>query len=1130
MKPIALSIKGLHSFREEQTIDFEGLSGAGVFGIFGPTGSGKSSILDAMTLALYGKVERAANNTHGILNHAEDTLSVSFTFALQTNHQISYKVERVFKRTDEMKVKTALCRFIEIKDEHTVLADKAGEVNKRVEELLGLTIDDFTRAVVLPQGKFAEFLSLKGAERRHMLQRLFHLEQYGDRLVKKLRRQAQEANARKNEMLAEQSGLGEASSEAVEQAEKALEQAEAQLETMKKNRDQAKERFTEHQEIWNVQKEQSAYEEEKRRLEEEQPHVDSMQKRLLKAETAAALKPYADRYAEAIQQEEKAAKEQTLAEKDLADRTVFCHQKHEEYEAWRRHKSEKEPELLTEQEQLSRLQEIEIKLSEAKQEEERKKAELQQKEESLQSVVNELETVTDRLSRGQNRQTELKQQLKSLQVTSDERKSCQQAAEMALRIRQTEEQIRKEKKRSDALNLVLQKMNEEKSTLVHKTEAEKNNIIQAYEAVQTVYHMVCEAERSLTRMTEQGKKRQQTLHAQREKARMALLTKELSEKLTAGKPCPVCGSTYHDPSASAHETYELDGNLEEDIKQTDVILTEAASLSQEILSAKITLEEQSARFIEQCPFLQTIQAPNLEAAASYENQPVYEAFETAQLEWKRVKQDILSVKTRMAQMISAYQESLKKAEQLNEKIGFEKREADRIESIIAELRSSMDSRMKQFNEAFGDQSVDEAEKWQQAIEEKDRAAEECEKRIEKSIAFLSEHEAQKEKLRESGHQLEREKLELHYAAERIKSVIADYEHELGDYAKGDSIEIKLRSVQQDLKLLKEKEQSLYEELQSAQTMLNQANSRASASALTLKEAKDSLEKAEAAWFEHAKSTCFTRTEEVERSLIPADELDKIKTRIDQFMDKRKQNAANLKRVAEILAGRALSEGEWSKTVTALQEAEDAFGAAIEEKGAAAKALAVIRDHHKRFNEIEAELKKWQTHIDRLDKLQAVFKGNTFVEFLAEEQLESVARDASARLGMLTRQRYAIEVDSEGGFVMRDDANGGVKRPVSSLSGGETFLTSLSLALALSAQIQLRGEYPLQFFFLDEGFGTLDQDLLDTVVTALEKLQSDNLSVGVISHVQELRARLPKKLIVHPAEPTGRGTLVSLELM
>ncbi|MCG3055783.1 SMC family ATPase, partial [Escherichia coli] len=132
--------------------------------------------------------------------------------------------------------------------------------------------------------------------------------------------------------------------------------------------------------------------------------------------------------------------------------------------------------------------------------------------------------------------------------------------------------------------------------------------------------------------------------------------------------------------------------------------------------------------------------------------------------------------------------------------------------------------------------------------------------------------------------------------------------------------------------------------------------------------------------------------------------------------------------------------------------------------------------------------------------------------------------------ILTRHRYAIEVDSQGGFIMRDDANGGVKRPVSTLSGGETFLTSLALALSLSAQIQLRGEYPLQFFFLDEGFGTLDGELLDTVVTALEKLQSDNLSIGVISHVQELRARLPKRLIVQPADATGMGTRVAVETL
>jgi exonuclease SbcC len=153
-----------------------------------------------------------------------------------------------------------------------------------------------------------------------------------------------------------------------------------------------------------------------------------------------------------------------------------------------------------------------------------------------------------------------------------------------------------------------------------------------------------------------------------------------------------------------------------------------------------------------------------------------------------------------------------------------------------------------------------------------------------------------------------------------------------------------------------------------------------------------------------------------------------------------------------------------------------------------------------------------------------------VEFIAEEQLINISFEASARLGNLTHQRYALEVDSSGGFVIRDDANGGVRRPVSTLSGGETFLTSLSLALALSSQIQLRGEYPLEFFFLDEGFGTLDQELLETVVTALEKLHSERLAIGIISHVPELRARLPRRLIVEPAEPSGRGSRIKLETL
>ncbi|MED3000820.1 SMC family ATPase [Bacillus velezensis] len=1130
MKPILLTIKGLHSFREEQTIDFAGLSGAGVFGIFGPTGSGKSSILDAMTLALYGKVERAANNTHGILNHAEDQLAVSFTFALQSGYRVSYKVERVFKRTDETKVKTALCRLIEIKDEQTVLADKANEVNKKVEELLGLTIDDFTRAVVLPQGKFAEFLSLKGAERRHMLQRLFNLEQYGDRLVKKLRRRAQEAAAKKNEMLAEQSGLGDAGEDALKQAEQQFHEANERLEAAEKKRVRAKERFENHQEIWNLQTERDEYERREKKLEERRPYITDLTERLKEAETALALEPYADRCTEAVRRKQRAEQEHELAKRKSEAETVSFTRQNEAYEAWRAHKAEQEPKLVKEEELYQRLSAIEQKLLEAKKEAEKTNAEHSKKEEEYEAASKQLAAVKDRLTRGQNRQNELKEELKAVQVTADERKKCQTAAQLAAGFQQTQEQITKERANLTTQLKNVEKLNGESESLTAKAKTEEEAITRAYQTLQTVYHMVCETERSLKAAAERAEKTQADLRRRSEEARTAALTKELSEKLIEGKPCPVCGSTQHDRPRSAHETFSPDTAVQEHLQQVEALLSEAAALSQEVLTAKVALEEQSGRFTEECPFLQNARVPELEAASSISGRPLDEAFSAVRLEWKQMKQDMLSVKEKVTRLISAHQQTVKQAEQLAERIRYEEKEADRLRHSLEELESLSESRLNQYNEVCGDIPPNRIDAWQASIDEKDRQAEECEKRIETSIAFLKEHEEEKERLQEMKHRLERERLELHYASERLQQVIDGYEQELGTAAEETSISAKLEAVRQELQLLKSKEQSLFDALKQAQQSLNDAKGRESGSLMSLRDAEASLEKAQNDWRVRSQDTGFTEPDQVKKSLLPQERAEEMKKEIDEFLDTSKQLSANISRVTDKLAERRISEEEWTASVSLLKQAEAESGAAMEEKGAQAKAFAVMQKQHKRFKEIEAELKNWQTQIDRLDKLQSVCKGNTFVEFLAEEQLESVARDASARLGALTRQRYAILVDSEGGFVMRDDANGGVKRPVSSLSGGETFLTSLSLALALSAQIQLRGQYPLQFFFLDEGFGTLDQGLLDTVVTALEKLQSDNLSVGVISHVQELRARLPKKLIVHPSEPGGKGTRVTLEIM
>ncbi|MEX2105150.1 MAG: AAA family ATPase, partial [Bacilli bacterium] len=295
MRPIHLSVSGLHSFREKQEVDFQSLCEGGVFGIFGPTGSGKSSILDALTLALYGKVERAANNIQGIMNHAENEIHVSFTFELgNAEHTSRYRVERSFKRTNELTLRTSLCRLLEISDETHVLADKNNEVNIKVQDLLGLTIDDFTRAVVLPQGKFAEFLSLKGTDRRQMLQRLFHLEQYGDQLMDKLRHRTTKARGQLDTIVAEQQGLGDASEETMQEVDKRLEQAEQSLLQVERQRKEIEATFDTNQKIWQWQDERSNVEKQLTQLEGQKEQIVSLENRLVKAQGAQQLKPYVE--------------------------------------------------------------------------------------------------------------------------------------------------------------------------------------------------------------------------------------------------------------------------------------------------------------------------------------------------------------------------------------------------------------------------------------------------------------------------------------------------------------------------------------------------------------------------------------------------------------------------------------------------------------------------------------------------------------------------------------------------------------------------------------------------------------------------------------------------------------------
>jgi exonuclease SbcC len=193
------------------------------------------------------------------------------------------------------------------------------------------------------------------------------------------------------------------------------------------------------------------------------------------------------------------------------------------------------------------------------------------------------------------------------------------------------------------------------------------------------------------------------------------------------------------------------------------------------------------------------------------------------------------------------------------------------------------------------------------------------------------------------------------------------------------------------------------------------------------------------------------------------------------------------------------------------------------------ALEALKVRYMQMETLILEKAKVDKELAQVNDLEKLFQGKRFVSYMATHRLQYISGKASEQLFDISLGNFGLETDEEGNFAIRDYKNGGALRDPSSLSGGETFMVSLALALALSAQIQLKGTAPLEFFFLDEGFGTLDEDTLEVVMSALERLHHERLSIGLISHVESIKNRVPIKLIVSPAKAGLGGSRVQVEL-
>ncbi|PYZ95099.1 hypothetical protein CR194_06180 [Salipaludibacillus keqinensis] len=1128
MRPIELTIQGLHSFREKQVVDFAALCEGGVFGIFGPTGSGKSSILDAMTLSLYGKVERAPSNTQGILNHAEDQLGVSFTFSLgRGERENRYKVERTFKRVKEDGLRQATARFIDLTGDASVVADKAGDVTREVESLLGLSIDDFTRAVVLPQGKFSEFLSLKGTERRQMLQRLFHLEKYGDELNYKLRRRLTAANHQKELIEKEQAGLGEASNEAVESAKlkvshlrDSITKQESTVEYEQEQYDQAKQWREWSLQLQSVMKEQN----ELKKMKEE---IENRKSDIRKASEANVLYPYVQEVTESKQQiniwkvKESQSKELvSKIEKDLISSKS-------EYERAVKEQQSLQLPLEMKVEKLNQMKAKTEELTKRKSDASRINERLQSLSKQIEKLKIEQDEAKRKRSKYEEGQNHLKRQLSSVNPNSEEKKQMQKATDHKHKVRSLEDNIAELSRQEESLKKEKQTLTSQWKTVQAELERKQQHLNNRFIQVNRWYNLIMEKKNMLHKVV----KGVERIKAEQDTLRLERAAHDLRKTLKDGQPCPVCGTSHQE-----HSGVQV-GALEKDL--SDHFRKEETLKEQEQQAQKLekSMDEvvwklnQTARHSPVKPEL-TSEEDNM-IDDQLELPPISDESFSHQWEnwseqWNKEHEAIEKLLNHWENEVNEWSTS---KEELNKLDLVIKQLDNRLNELLEDKKDKsqlLEKELTLWQEQFPNIPYNQVDQLAEEIRSREEQSDELRQRIEKSIPIIEGISLKRDELNDELQQalVDRSKYESEHN-ERMNT-IKDMEKEIHEITEGKDLDQLVESYKTKLTAINKDVTESNKRLEETEKRMKLAEIESAESTHSFQEALNRFERSVSRWDEQIKDSFFNEITEVESWKTDLSLIDEWEEEVSLFENKQRDVSIKQKQLQQQLKRGDLSENAFSEIEKSYRLAKKELEQLRTDLGAAKHHLDEILKRAARYEELEKERLEFETLHGKLNKLDKVFRGKEFVEFIAEEQLIQVSRLASERLRVLTRGRYAIEVDSNGGFIMRDDANGGIKRPVTTLSGGETFLTSLALALSLSASIQLRGEHALEFFFLDEGFGTLDPELLETVVTALEHLHTDQLSVGVISHVPELKERLPRKLMVTQAESGGRGSRISLE--
>lgn len=1160
MKPIKLKIKGLNSFMEEQTIDFEKLTDRGFFGIFGPTGSGKSTILDGITLALYGNVSRKSSN---YINTNCDRLNVNFEFQISGSEVKRYVVDREFRRKNDGSINSGKCKIVDITNGEEVLADGVKTINKKVEEIIGLNLEDFTRTVVLPQGKFSEFLKLEGKDRRDMLERLFNLEQYGDNLSRKLSSKISGERTENSVLIGQLSGYSDISQEKLKEKEITLSELNNNLTALKKELEEIEKEYKQNEEIWKLQLELTECIDKEKRLKEKEEEIKAYEEKIKLGEAGDKVVPYINAFEDTI-------KEFNQNEIDLERLKQAIEkiklEKEKIEELWKAAKDKKEnklPELMINEQKIKDAIE-EKKLIEVIDDKIRSlNLEINKFEVSSQNNQNHLVNIDGEIKNKNEAIKENEKKYEEIKIDENIKEKVQQGILAEEKYKNLNSLVSKDQNKKEllqkenedtitngkALKEVIEKLNndlekneKQYEELLKNSPGDQEALVsfsqllaeneQKYNAFNKLNEEIANSKNEIQILNDEVIKGKEEIQKHEEELeKLKYLQKEimkenlahsLREELKDGEICPVCGSTHHiKENIKIIQRVDLN-KVEDDIKNKEIIIkevnnkiiegeTKAASFTEKIKTNIEEIEQLGTKFKDKSLDVLKVEFDNLRAAIDKYGKDK----EKLEKNINELKIAINLKNGEINELRAIVRTNQKQLADLEESLKINITEAADLENKLRLLRSVTE--IEDFNKKNEEIKITEKER------------ERLSKLIKDDRQLLE--------------RLENQRKILNDELTSIKEKLAKYKADLSSYEKNreeklqviknkvndeENLEFLLETVQREIKNINEEFEKLEESKNKVEKEFANYN-EALIGAISKDKDLSKRRKDQEATLEAAiTSEGFNSLEEVKKNLIEKKQLGGYKEIVSSYKEDLSKLIGAIENLSRKIKGRELTEETYEKVKSLKAEKEKEVNEFTENKIKVDEELKNIKEKLKAQKDLLEKKKELEHKLALLGDLEKLFKGKKFVEFVAANKLKYVSIEASKRLKEITGGNYGLEVDENGRFIIRDYKNGGAQRDASTLSGGETFLASLSLALALSAQIQLKGTAPLELFFLDEGFGTLDDDLLEVVMSSLERIHNDKLKVGIISHVEAIKNRVPVKLMITPAESGMGGSKVKIE--